>query len=113
MGSSLESGTSEVRRMAKRETACGLIITALCYTQLRGVMKTDDKPAQMLTSDSRYSSNRMVSRVAIQTQLVWMPHAVQCGAKATCLCIERTLLRDFRVTLKSLVWLTLRGQAGG
>lgn len=61
------------RTLAKREKACGIIISALGDAPLRVVMDVDDDPRRMMELlDSRYASNRTVSRIAVQTQLFRM-----------------------------------------
>ena len=63
--------------MAKREKASE-IISALGDALLRVVMDVDDNTARMLQLlDSRYASNRTVSRIAVQTQLFRMSYNCQ------------------------------------
>lgn len=66
---------SSPRLIAKREKASGIIISSLGDSPLRVVIDADDDPAQMLkVLDSRYASNRTVSRIAVQTQLFRMSY---------------------------------------
>lgn len=63
---------------SKLEKASGLIISALGDSPLRIVADADGDPARtprML--DSRYASNRTVSRIAVQTQLYRMRYKDQ------------------------------------
>ena len=63
------------RTMVKREKASGIIISALGDAPLRVVMDVDDDPSRMLKLlDSRYASNRTVSRIAVQTQRFQMSY---------------------------------------
>ena len=63
---------------AKREMACGIIISALGDAPLRVVMDVDDDPSRMLSLlDARCASNRTVSRIAVQTQLFRMSYKGQ------------------------------------
>jgi len=69
---------ASVRRIAKREKASGIIISALGDAPLRVVLDVDDDPARMLALlDARYASNRTVSRIAVQTQLFRMSYTEQ------------------------------------
>ena len=64
--------------MAKREKTSGIIISALGDAPLRVVMDAEDDPARMLQLlDSRYASNRTVSRISVQTQLFQMLYTDQ------------------------------------
>ena len=66
------------RRIAKREKASGIIISALGDAPLRVVLQADDDPEKMLQLlDARYASNRTVSRIAVQTQLFRMSYKDQ------------------------------------
>ena len=70
--------TPSSRTAAKREMACGIIISALGDAPLRVVMDVDDDPGKMLDLlDARYASNRTVSRIAVQTQLFRMSYSGQ------------------------------------
>ena len=70
--------TLSSRTAAKREMACGIIISALGDAPLRVVMDVDDDPGKMLDLlDARYASNRTVSRIAVQTQLFRMSYSGQ------------------------------------
>lgn len=70
--------TSSVRDQVKREKASGIIISSLGDAPLRVVMDVDDDPVQMLKLlDSRYASNRTVSRIAVQTQLFRLSYTGQ------------------------------------
>jgi len=66
------------KRLAKREKASGMIISALGDSPLRVVLDVDDDPARMLKLlDDRYASNRTVSRIAVQTRLYRMRYTNQ------------------------------------
>lgn len=56
--------SDNVRTSAKREKACGIIISALGDTPLRVVMEVDDDPTKMLRLlDNHYASSRTVSTI--------------------------------------------------
>lgn len=67
---------------AKLEKASAMIISALGDSPLRVVADADGDPARMLMLlDTRYASNRTVSRIAVQTQLYRMRYKGQDMAK--------------------------------
>ena len=72
------AASESAKRVAKREKASGLIISALGDAPLRVVLEADDDPERMLKLlDARYASNRTVSRIAVQTQLFRMTYTNQ------------------------------------
>lgn len=66
------------RIISKREKASGIINSALGDVPLWVVLEAYDDPGRMLELlDSRYASNRTVSRIAVQTQLFRMTYTDQ------------------------------------
>lgn len=77
-GISAETSVQAVKRLAKREKASGMIISALGDSPSRVVSDVDYHPALMLKLlDDSYASNRTVCRVTVQARLYSMRYTIQ------------------------------------